>query len=469
MEKAFWDSVAESMKQDDPTYGRVVELMKEVRDELCKMVPQSWKQEILEAIDLDILTEMLMSGSHDMVYLGKILEYALVTLQKLSAPATEEKIKKTHKKLLNELGEIAQSTDKSKFFLAIIKGLRLVLEQIQELKREISKARIRMIEPLIKGPAGLEYLRKAFANHYGSPSDALTSLSLTVQWLSSVKPSGEQEWEEHNDSLSSLPTRHASSSQGLPSAALKTGSSVLMLSNRSQAVSLPSTSTTAAGNQQPECKGDRLDLLVRLGLLKLASGIEGLKLETLPETLKLNLARLRAVQAQLQKIIVLSTSILVLRQTILSENLGISPSEMDKLVTESVKELSQFLDRVEDVGIAEIIEIISVVPEGGNSVVDAQKLQMRKEVMASLLGKSLQAEDAIFKRISQVIYLATRGVVLGGSGSQGKELAHTALRRIGAAVLIERVMEVAEMLIVMATVSVNVHGPWYEHIVNNIH
>ncbi|KAJ4964336.1 hypothetical protein NE237_024275 [Protea cynaroides] len=309
MEKAFWDGVAESMKQDNPTYGRVVELMKEVREELCNMVPQSWKQEILEAFDLDILAEMLISGSHDMVYLGKILEYALVTLQKLSASATEEEIKKTHNKLLNELGEIAQAAEKSKFILAIIKGLRFVLEQIQELKREISKARIRKIEPLIKGPAGLEYLRKAFANHYGSPSDALISLSLTVQWLSSVKPSGELEWEEHTDSLSSLPNRHASSSQGLPSATLKTGGSILMPSNRSQAVSSPSTSTTAAGNQQPECKGERLDLLVRLGLLKLASGIEGLKLETLPETLKLNLSRLRAVQAQLQKITVIFFSL----------------------------------------------------------------------------------------------------------------------------------------------------------------
>ncbi|XP_043712737.1 uncharacterized protein LOC122661420 [Telopea speciosissima] len=472
MENAFWDGVAESMKQDEPNYVRVVELMKEVRDELCQMAPQSWKQEILEAIDLDILSEVLMSGNRDMVYLGKILEYALVTLQKLSAPVTEEEMKKTHKKLLNELGEIAEAADKSNvsFILAIIKGLRFVLEQIQELKREISKARIRIIEPLIKGPAGLEYLRKAFSNHYGSPSDALTSLPLTVQWLSSIKPSGEQEWKEHTDSLSALPTSHASSSQDLlPSAALRTGGSVLIPANRSQVVSLPPTSTSVSGNQQPECKGERLDLLVRLGLLKLASGIEGLKLETLPETLKLNLSRLRAVQAQLQKIIVISTSILVLRQTLLSENLGIKPSEMDNMVSESVKQLSQLLDRVEDVGVAEIIEIISVVPENGDSVVDAKKLQTRKEVMASLLSKSLQAGDAVFTCITQVVYLAIRGVVLGGSGSQGRELAHIALRRIGAAaVLTERVIEVAEKLIVVATVSVNVHGPWYAHIVDNI-
>lgn len=61
-----------------------------------------------------------------------------------------------------------------------------------------------------------------------------------------------------------------------------------------------------SGNQQPECKGEGVDLLVRLGLLKLVSGVSGLTEEALPETLMLNLSRLRAVQAQIQKIIVSS-------------------------------------------------------------------------------------------------------------------------------------------------------------------
>lgn len=50
-----------------------------------------------------------------------------------------------------------------------------------------------------------------------------------------------------------------------------------------------------------------MDKLVRLGLLKLVSGIGGLTPEALPETLKLNISRLRAVQSQFQKIIVIST------------------------------------------------------------------------------------------------------------------------------------------------------------------
>lgn len=61
MEKAFWDGVMESMKQDDPDYDRVVQLMREVRDEICEMAPQSWKQEIIDAIDIDIFSQVLPS------------------------------------------------------------------------------------------------------------------------------------------------------------------------------------------------------------------------------------------------------------------------------------------------------------------------------------------------------------------------------------------------------------------------
>lgn len=77
--------------------------------------------------------KVLKSGIHDMDYLGRILEYALATLQKLSAPANEDEMKKTHKNLLNELSEIAQANDKlnSSFVIAVVKGLRFVLEQIQ--------------------------------------------------------------------------------------------------------------------------------------------------------------------------------------------------------------------------------------------------------------------------------------------------------------------------------------------------
>lgn len=59
MEKAFWDGIMESMKQDDPDYDRVVQLLREVRDEICEIAPQSWKQEITDAIDIDVLSQVV--------------------------------------------------------------------------------------------------------------------------------------------------------------------------------------------------------------------------------------------------------------------------------------------------------------------------------------------------------------------------------------------------------------------------
>lgn len=63
----------------------------------------------------------------------------------------------------------------------------------------------------------------------------------------------------------------------------------------------------ASGDLQQICKGERVDVLLRIGLLKLVIAIAGLTPDYLHETLQLNLSRLRGVQGQLQKIIVLST------------------------------------------------------------------------------------------------------------------------------------------------------------------
>ncbi|XAR49381.1 hypothetical protein NMG60_11032564 [Bertholletia excelsa] len=466
LEKAFWHGIADAVNQDKPNYDRAVELTREVRDELCEMAPQSWKEEIFEAIDVDILSQVLHSGKLDMDYLGKVLEFALITLQKLSAPANEDEEKIVHQKLLRELAEICQAGDGSNHShaIALIKGLRFVLEQIQELKQEVSKARIKIMEPLLRGPAGLDYLKNAFANHYGPPSDAFTSLSSTVKWISSVWGYEDQEWIEHRKALLELRRTHESSSQMLlPTTTLRTGRS---FSEKIKGSSKNATSTE--DNRHSECKGEKVDLLVRLGILKLVNRISGLTQEALPETLKLNLARLRAVQAQLQMVIVISTSILVLQQILVSERIVSNAADMESIVFSCTMQLSELLDHQVDAGIEEIVEILSVFAEDDNSSDNTSVLQSRKNVMSRMIRKSLQAGDPVFLRISHAIYLAVRGVVLGGSGSTGRELAVMALRQVGAAMLLDQVMEAAAVVLVMAEVSCHVHGPWYEHLIEEM-
>ncbi|KAK9929180.1 hypothetical protein M0R45_026286 [Rubus argutus] len=438
MEKAFWDGIMESVNQEEPNYDLVIQLLEEVRDEICTMAPQGWKQEIVEAIDVDILSQVLKSGNLDIDYLGKILEFSMVTLQRLSAPANDDEMTETLQSLRKELDEICNSRDQSNCsgVVAMIKGLRFVLEQIQVLKREISKARIRIMEPLLKGPNGLQYLRNAFANRYGPASDTNTSLPLTAQWLSSVWNCKDQEWQEHRISSSTLMSSDSSSHDFLPSTTLRSGGSFLLKPNSS------TSSRNSQGNQQPECKGEGVDLLVRLGLLKLVSGVSGLTEAALPETLMLNLSRLRAVQAQIQKIIVSSISILICRQTILSERVTTSPTDMEGILSRCIERLLGILDSVEDAGMEEIVESISDFSVSGSEVVDLGKVQSRKMVIA---------------RIGS-----------WGSGPLGRKLAETALRQVGAVVLIDSVVEAAEVLVVAATISVGVHGPWYVHLTDNM-
>ncbi|KAK8624996.1 hypothetical protein V6N13_089879 [Hibiscus sabdariffa] len=442
MEKAFWDGIMETMRQDKPNYDRVIDLVKEVRDEICEMAPQTWREEIIDTIDLEILSQVLKSGNLDIDYLGRILGFALSTLRKLASPANDDEIKAANQRLLKELAEICEAKEKLNHSpaLAMIKGLRFVLEQIQVLQREISKARVMMMEPLLKGPAGLDYLRKAFVNRYGSPSDAWSSLPLTIQWLSSVWSCKDQEWVEHQNSLSTLKAQD-SSPQDLTPITLKTGGSYHS-AKASQMTFANSAKVTATTRMQGRANA-------------------------LPETFMLNLSRLRGVQAEIQKIIVISTSILICRQIFLSEQV-VALTDMETIISNCTKGLSELLDRIADVGIEGIVEIIS----GFARVTDDEKVQTRKVMMARMLAKSLQAGDAVFEKVQRAVYLAFRGVVFGGSGVYGRKLVEIALRQVGAGLgaglLSERVVKTAEVLVVAATVSVSVHGPWYTTLTGNM-
>ncbi|XP_051144598.1 uncharacterized protein LOC127260738 [Andrographis paniculata] len=467
MERAFWDSIIESVRQDEPNYNRVVELTREVRDGICSMVPHSWRQEVMEAIDPEILTQVLNSGKLDMNYLGNILEYALITLRKLSAPAYEDELKKKHQEFMKDLGQMCDSSENSQV-VALTKGIRYVLEQIQELKQEISKARIRLLEPYLKGPEALYFLGQAFTSRYGNPSNAASTLPLTATWLSSVWDSKDEEWNEHKNLLSELSGRLDSSSSFLPSTALRTGgSSSFKTSGNQTDVPAASNATSFIETIDPrlECKGEEIDLLVRLGLLKLVNKISGLKEDNLPETMSLNLPRLRGLQSRVQKIIVMATSLLVLRQTLLSQRTVSSQAEMDDILSASIKHLSKCLETVADAGIQDIVEVLVTAIDENNTSGDKNiNLRPVKEIMVRMLGKSLQADDPIFSRVSWAVYLAARGIVLGGTGRQGRELAEAALQKIGAALLFDEVAVVASVVVTAAKVSVIVHGPWYANL-----
>lgn len=114
----------------------------------------------------------------------------------------------------------------------------------QELKQEISKAHIRMLEPYLKGSEALYYLGRAFTTRYGQPSNALIALPLTASWILSARDGKDEEWNEHKNSLSELTRRHDISPSFLPSTTLRTGGSSLVKIGGNQA-DTPSNSNLA--------------------------------------------------------------------------------------------------------------------------------------------------------------------------------------------------------------------------------
>ncbi|CAD6244136.1 unnamed protein product [Miscanthus lutarioriparius] len=247
------------------------------------------------------------------------------------------------------------------------------------LKAEVSRARIQLLEPMIKGPGGVEYLQKSFADRYGSPCDALASLPSTARWISSLKDVVEEQWNEHVQPLV---------------ATLRTGHSV--------PGQLQSVIPAADNAGLPECRGEILGKLIRIGLLQLISSMEGVQRESVPETFMINWLRLRSVQSRFQRVIVIATSMLVLHQVLVSENPKITPHKLENVSLELFNVLTRLLDNFPDVGTEKIIEamIYSSTSRSSSSDHEMMDSRNRKEILTRVFLKSLQTDDTIFKKVS---------------------------------------------------------------------
>lgn len=149
---------------------------------------------------------------------------------------------------------------------------------------------------------------------------------------------------------------------------------------------------------------------------------------------------------------------LILQQTLVSGNS--SPVDMETITWTCINRLYEMLDAKPDAGLSEIMETLS-------ELLDSNDAETKKQVIANMLVKSLQAGDAVFTRVSQTIYLATRAAVLAGNNTKRKHLVETMLRKIGAASLSDKVIEVSDIVVLVANVSRNVHGLWYEELLKN--
>eukprot|EP01018_Ginkgo_biloba_P031550 Gb_16958 [translate_table: standard] len=465
MEKAFWDGVVESLTRNPPDYSWIIGLVKEVRDELDVLIPESWKQELNESIDLELFSQLLESGTQDIEYLGKLLNYAFGVVLKLLKPAKDNAAKDFRERLALELSEMVASMDKKSnisFAQALVKGLRFILEQIQVLKQEISAARIRALELFIQGSAGVKYLQNAFSTRYALSSAAINALPQTVEWLAQVRQTIEQERTDFEAVLMAFRSRQTNSVNTQapripPVTSLQTGGRVAVSKNFPAYAgdTIVPSSAGYLGAKHLEIQWNSMENLVKLGLLLLASRPDIACEENTPETLKLNIGRLRKMHNNFERIIIIATSLLVLRQTLADKR--VPAAEVNNILCSANKQLNVLLRNP----VATIHHIGHVLAKLSLPFCEEDQADANEELITRVLSRSLSVEDVVFARVSAAVHSGIRTILLVGKGFEGTSLAGMALKRIGASFLIDLLVEAADALEVMAAVTCQVHGPWY--------
>ncbi|KAI5083278.1 hypothetical protein GOP47_0003021 [Adiantum capillus-veneris] len=350
MEDAFWNGVLEGLGRDPPDYKRIVGLMEELKMELSGLVPDNWKQELNECLDVEIFTQVLESGSFDYDYFRKLLDYALGMVLKLGAPARDEDTKTSHDALMQELSQISSDLgekSRNSFTRALVEGLRFVLQQVQVLKADISAARIQALTPILQGSAGVDYLQKAFSKRYILPSadsgggSCSGKLPKTAQWLAEAEQILEQSKEDveaTRDTFWATLAENRTSNGLPPTSSMRTGS-------RSTICKQPSAEPVEVAARLEErrpLQWQSPETRVKLGILKMISGAQAVTEENVPETLSLNLHRLRRAQNEYQRLIILTTSLLLLRQNVAGK--PVAGSSLDDILKIGKERLEVILE-----------------------------------------------------------------------------------------------------------------------------
>ncbi|KAG0600305.1 hypothetical protein M758_11G023200 [Ceratodon purpureus] len=483
MENAFWDNIASGLVQEPTDYKRVIDLVGEVREELEALVPDTWKDELRECMDLELITQILDSGSNDVEYLRRLLDYASGLILKLGSPARDSPAKAAHESLVKELSATVSSNSKdtqTAFFTTLVKGLRFIFEQLQVLKQDISATRLRAIAPLIGGTVGVDYLRSSFLTRYqltttSSFLEVTQKLPKTVSWFTEAVKGLEQEKLELETSLApvqatlqNLPSKPAG--PGIPPlSSMRTGGRHGVSTGATIALSSVGPAILSAGEKKfCEVQWKSNETLVRLGLLQILRSNEAASVGSLAETLVLNTARLHGYQNAFQQILVIATGLLIARQGLVSQ--GIAGLQLEGIIERGKQKLETLLNDPT----ASLTEIGTVLAEIANRTNEAETSDfkpvehMSTELMTRVLRKSLSPDDPVFARVSAAVGASLRALLILGNGSEGMTVAQAALKRIGGLYLMDKVVSISDSLEVVAEVTCRVHEPCYSCILDGV-
>lgn len=170
--QAFWDILAEELKEEPPVYNQALVLMEEVRSGLVKMLLPSQhriKSNIMERLDLDLIKQQADNGVLDF---DSYAVYVLDLMGKLCAPVRDDEI--------NALKE-SDRKDVVKLFQGIMKTL-------DHMRLDMANFMIQQARPMIMSQS-VEYEKIKFKEFLETQNDGL---EFTRAWLKRHAPSEEE-------------------------------------------------------------------------------------------------------------------------------------------------------------------------------------------------------------------------------------------------------------------------------------
>lgn len=159
--QAFWDLLAENLKQNPPNFDQALSLLSDIKVTLMSLLlPRHTrlKQEINEVLDTELIKQQ---AEHGTLSFKTYADFVISVMGKICAPVRDDQIKK-----------LAEMTD-------VVSIFRGIMETLELMTLDMANFSIGVIKPDIVA-ASVEYEKKHFKQLLETQSD---SFKLTREWL----------------------------------------------------------------------------------------------------------------------------------------------------------------------------------------------------------------------------------------------------------------------------------------------